>query len=38
MYEFLLATAVGAEREALQRHADGLTVIATGAALACAFY
>jgi futalosine hydrolase len=36
MYEFLLATAVGAERDALQRRADGLTVIATGAGPAAA--
>lgn len=36
MYEFLLATAVGAERDALQRHADGLTVIVTGAGPAAA--
>ncbi|MBS2531499.1 futalosine hydrolase [Catenulispora sp. NF23] len=36
MYEFLLATAVGAERDALQRRADGLTVIVTGAGPAAA--
>ena len=36
MYEFLLAAAVEAEREALQRHAHGLTVIVTGAGPAAA--
>lgn len=36
MYEFLLTTAVAAERDALQRHADGLTVIVTGAGPAAA--
>ncbi|WP_194893785.1 futalosine hydrolase [Catenulispora pinisilvae] len=36
MYEFLLATAVGAERDALQQRADGLTVIVTGAGPAAA--
>jgi futalosine hydrolase len=36
MYEFLLVTAVDAERDALTRHSDGLTVIATGAGPAAA--
>ncbi|MFL6113736.1 MAG: futalosine hydrolase [Catenulispora sp.] len=36
MYEFLLAAAVEAEREALQRRAHGLTVIVTGAGPAAA--
>ncbi|GAA2013674.1 hypothetical protein GCM10009839_05590 [Catenulispora yoronensis] len=36
MYEFLLAAAVEAEREALQQRAHGLTVIVTGAGPAAA--
>jgi len=36
MFEFLLVTAVDAERDALQRHSDGLAVIATGAGPAAA--
>ncbi|NUP51265.1 MAG: futalosine hydrolase [Catenulispora sp.] len=36
MYEFLLAAAVEAEREALQQRAQGLTVIVTGAGPAAA--
>lgn len=36
MFEFLLVAAVDAEREAIQRHAEGLSVIASGAGAAAA--